>query len=102
MDVIDALEKAGLQMKVDESSKVVESDALAGMTIVISGNFTISRDDMKALIERHSGKAGSSISGNTAYMVAGEKCGPSKLEKANKLGVKIITEEEFYKLINLN
>jgi DNA ligase (NAD+) len=102
MEVIDALEKAGLQMKVDESSKVVESDALAGMTIVISGNFTISRDDMKALIERHSGKAGSSISGNTAYMVAGEKCGPSKLEKANKLGVKIITEEEFYKLINLN
>ena len=102
MDVIDALEKAGLQMKVDESSKVVESDVLAGMTIVISGNFTISRDDMKALIERHSGKAGSSISGNTAYMVAGEKCGPSKLEKANKLGVKIITEEEFYKLINLN
>ena len=102
MDLIDALEKAGLQMKVDESTKVVESDALAGMTIVISGNFTISRDDMKALIERHSGKAGSSISGNTAYMVAGEKCGPSKLEKANKLGVKIITEEEFYKLINLN
>lgn len=102
MDVIDALEKAGLQMKVDESSKVVESDVLAGMTIVISGNFTISRDDMKALIERHSGKAGSSISGNTAYMVAGEKCGPSKLEKANKLGVKIITEEEFYKLLNIN
>ena len=102
MEVIDALEKAGLQMKVDESSKVVESDALAGMTIVISGNFTISRDDMKALIERHSGKAGSSISGNTAYMVAGEKCGPSKLEKANKLGVKIITEEEFYKLLNIN
>ena len=102
MDLIDALEKAGLQMKVDESSKVVESDALAGMTIVISGNFSISRDDMKALIERHSGKAGSSISGNTAYMVAGEKCGPSKLEKANKLGVKIITEEEFYKMINLN
>lgn len=102
MEVIDALEKAGLQMKVDESSKVVESDVLAGMTIVISGNFTISRDDMKALIERHSGKAGSSISGNTAYMVAGEKCGPSKLEKANKLGVKIITEEEFYKLLNIN
>ena len=102
MEVIDALDKAGLQMKVDESSKVVESDALAGMTIVISGNFTISRDDMKALIERHSGKAGSSISGNTAYMVAGVKSGPSKLEKANKLGVKIITEEEFYKLLNIN
>ncbi|MBR5183095.1 MAG: hypothetical protein IKW15_01320, partial [Bacteroidales bacterium] len=50
---------------------------------------------------RHSGKAGSSISGNTAYMVAGEKCGPSKLEKAAKLGVKIISEEEFYNLIKI-
>ena len=101
MQVIDALEGYGLQMRIDESGKVVESDTLAGMTIVISGNFSISRDDMKALIERHSGKAGSSISGNTAYMVAGEKCGPSKLEKATKLGVKIISEEEFYKLIKI-
>ena len=101
IQVIDALEGYGLQMRVNESEKVIESNALAGMTIVISGNFTISRDDMKALIERHSGKAGSSISGNTAYMVAGEKCGPSKLEKANKLGVKIISEEEFYNLIKI-
>ena len=101
LQVIDALEAYGLQMKINEDEKVIESDALAGMTIVISGNFSISRDDMKALIERHSGKAGSSISGNTAYMVAGEKCGPSKLEKAAKLGVKIISEEEFYNLLKI-
>lgn len=101
LEVIDALEAYGLQMKIKEGEKIIGSDALAGMTIVISGNFSISRDDMKALIERHSGKAGSSISGNTAYMVAGEKCGPSKLEKAAKLGVKIISEEEFYKLIKI-
>ena len=94
------LKDAGLQMEVDISDKVIESEILKGKTIVISGNFSISRDDMKALIERHSGKVGSSISGNTTYMVAGEKCGPSKLEKATKLGVEIISEEEFLKIVN--
>ena len=98
-ELIAELEGFGLQMKVDESRNIVESDTLKGMTIVISGNFSISRDDMKALIEKHGGKAGSSISSNTAYMVAGEKCGPSKLEKAGKLGVKVITEEEFMSII---
>ena len=97
---VDRLRAAGLQMEVDASNKVIESEILKGKTIVISGNFSISRDDMKALIERHSGKVGSSISGNTTYMVAGEKCGPSKLEKATKLGVEIISEEEFLKIVN--
>lgn len=101
MQVINSLEEHGLQMRVDESGKVKESEILAGKTVVISGNFSISRDDMKALIERHSGKVGSSISGNTSYMVAGEKCGPSKLDKAGKLGIEVITEEEFYKLLNI-
>ena len=99
LKVIAELKEAGLQMEIDESGKIIESENLKGMTIVISGNFTISRDDMKALIERHSGKVGSSISGNTSYMVAGEKCGPSKLEKAARLGVNIISEDEFYNLI---
>ena len=97
---VDRLRAAGLQMEVDVSNKVIESEILKGKTIVISGNFSISRDDMKALIEKHSGKVGSSISGNTTYMVAGEKCGPSKLEKATKLGVEIISEEEFLKIVN--
>ncbi|MBQ6573064.1 MAG: NAD-dependent DNA ligase LigA [Bacteroidales bacterium] len=97
---VDRLRAAGLQMEVDASNKVIESEILKGKTVVISGNFSISRDDMKTLIERHSGKVGSSISGNTTYMVAGEKCGPSKLEKATKLGVEIISEEEFFKIIN--
>ena len=100
LGIIKRLADAGLQMSVDESKKIIESEILAGKTIVISGNFTLSRDDMKALIERHSGKVGSAISGSTAYMVAGEKCGPSKLTKAEKLGIEIISEEEFYKLIN--
>ena len=100
ISTIVRLKEAGLQMEVDISDKVIESEILKGKTIVISGNFSISRDDMKALIERHSGKVGSSISGNTTYMVAGEKCGPSKLEKATKLGVEIISEEEFLKFVN--
>lgn len=97
---VERLKGAGLQMEVDSSNKIIESEILKGKTIVISGNFSISRDDMKALIERHSGKVGSSISGNTTYMVAGEKCGPSKLEKATKLGVEIIGEDDFLKLLN--
>ena len=86
-------------MEVDISDKVIESEILKGMTIVISGNFTISRDDMKSLIEAHSGKVGSSISGNTTYMVAGEKCGPSKLSKAEKLGITVIGEDEFVNML---
>ncbi len=98
--LIGELEGFGLQMAADMSGNIVESEKFKGMTIVISGNFSISRDSMKSLIERHSGKAGSSISGNTTYMVAGEKCGPAKLEKAAKLGVKVITEKEFMNIIN--
>ena len=100
ISTIVRLKEAGLQIEVDISDKVIESEILKGKTVVISGNFSISRDDMKALIERHSGKVGSSISGNTTYMVAGEKCGPSKLDKATKLGVEIISEEEFLKIVN--
>lgn len=99
LQVIQELKEYGLQMEQDSSSKTIESEILKGMTIVISGNFTISRDDMKALIELHSGKVGSSISGNTTYMVAGEKCGPSKLSKAEKLGVKVIGEDEFMNML---
>lgn len=99
LKVIMELEQAGIQMKADKSNKTIVSETLKGMTIVISGNFTISRDDMKALIESHSGKVGSSISGNTTYMVAGDKCGPSKLEKANRLGIPIVNEMEFKEMI---
>ena len=69
------------------------------MTIVISGNFNISRDAMKELIVAHGGKSSGSISGKTTYLLAGEKAGPEKLKKAESLGVKIITESEFMELI---
>ena len=99
LKVIDELKGFGLQMEIDESKKSIDSDILSGKTIVISGNFTISREEMKALIERNGGKVGSSISGNTTYMIAGEKSGPSKMQKAQKLGIEVISEEEFYTII---
>ena len=76
------------------------SDILSGKTIVISGNFSISRDDMKALITSHGGKNSGSVSGKTAYLLAGEKPGPEKIKKAESLGVEIISEEQFREIIN--
>ena len=76
------------------------SEKLSGMTIVISGNFSISRDEMKALIAAHGGKNSGSVSGKTTYLLAGEKAGPEKLKKAESLDVKVITEDEFYSMIN--
>ena len=71
------------------------SDVLAGKTIVISGNFSISRERMKDLIVAHGGKAGSSVSGATAFLLAGTKPGPEKLKKCEKLGIPVVSEEEF-------
>ncbi len=94
--IIDRLKKAGLQF---ESKNVHEalSSALEGRTIVISGNFSISRDEMKALIAAHGGKSSGSVSGRTSFLLAGEKAGPEKLRKAESLGVRILTEEQFRK-----
>ncbi len=96
---VEALRAAGLHMSVEESDRRL-SDALEGKTIVISGNFSISRDEMKALIEAHGGKNSSSVSGKTSYLLAGSKPGPEKLKKAEDLGVPVIDEEAFRALIN--
>ena len=69
---------------------------------MISGNFSISRDEMKALIVAHGGKNSGSISGKTSFLLAGEKAGPEKLKKADSLGIRIISESEFYNEINLD
>ena len=95
---IQALEAAGLRFSVEEPAQKA-SDSLAGKSIVISGNFSISRDDMKALIEAHGGKNSSSVSGKTDYLLAGEKPGPEKMKKAQELGVKVISENELYALV---
>jgi DNA ligase (NAD+) len=69
------------------------------MNIVVSGNFSISREELKKIIESHSGKNLSSVTSNTTYLLAGEKAGPSKLDKAKKLKIAIIDEEVFFKII---
>ena len=93
-DTIDRLKAAGLKFE-SEGAAEQQSEILKGMTIVISGNFSISRDDMKALITANGGKSSGSISGKTTYLLAGEKAGPEKLKKAESLGVKVISEEDF-------
>ena len=96
--VIARLKEAGLRFEMEETHKA-ESDILAGMTIVVSGNFSVSRDEIKGLIASHGGKSSGSISGKTKYLLAGEKAGPEKLKKAEALGVTVIDENEFRNLI---
>ncbi|MBQ5529573.1 MAG: NAD-dependent DNA ligase LigA [Bacteroidales bacterium] len=98
-DTVRRLREAGLQMAEDADARQQLSDTLAGKTLVISGNFSISREAMKALIEAHGGKNAGSVSGKTAWLLAGEKAGPEKLKKAEKLGIPVISEAEFRKLI---
>ena len=96
--IIERLRKAGLQFEAEQKEQA--SDLLAGMNIVISGSFgNYSRDELKALIESHGGKNQSAVASNTTYLLAGEKIGPAKLQKATKLGVKIISEQEFIALL---
>ncbi len=96
--LISRLKEAGLQFEIFQSSAKVSSN-LAGLNIVVSGTFRHSRDELKRMIEENGGKNQEGVSGNTSYIVAGEKMGPSKLEKARKLGIKILTEDEFLKMI---
>lgn len=99
--IVKRLQEQGLQMKLSEERLANQSDKLKGLTIVISGTFSKhSRDEYKAMIEQHGGKNSGSVSGKTNYILAGENMGPAKLEKAAKLGVKIIHEEEFLSMLN--
>ena len=88
------MKEAGLQFTASRSAEAL-SDSLAGKTIVISGNFSISRDAMKELIASHGGKCASGVSGNTSFLLAGTKPGPEKLQKCTKLGIPVVSEEEF-------
>jgi DNA ligase (NAD+) len=96
---IQALRAAGLRFSMEEPAQKA-SDSLAGKSIVISGNFSISRDDMKALIEANGGRNSSSVSGKTDYLLAGEKPGPEKIRKATELGISIIDEGTFMTIIS--
>ena len=99
-EIIESLRMAGLQFKNEVVAEVVMSDKLAGKKIVISGVFSKhSRDEYKKLIEQNGGKNVGSISSATDYVLAGENMGPAKLEKANKLGIKIIDEDTFLDML---
>ena len=101
--LVSRLRDAGLQMRLSTEVLEGQSDLLKGQSIVISGVFAHhSRDEYKALIEQHGGKNVGSVSGATSFILAGENMGPAKLEKAQKLGVKIMNEEEFLALIENN
>lgn len=98
--IVERLRAQGLQMAVSEAVLASRSDRLKGLTFVISGTFSQhSRDEYKTMIEQHGGKNTGSVSGKTSYILAGENMGPAKLEKAAKLGVRIIHEDEFLKMI---
>ncbi len=97
LDIIRRLRAAGLQF--EAAARELASESLAGKSFVVSGRFTRSRDEMKALIEAHGGKNLAAVSGSVDYIVAGEKMGPAKLKKAEKLGIRIIDEEEFIRMI---
>jgi len=98
LNVIKELKEIGLNFENIEKKEML-SEKLKGCTVVVSGNFSIQREEIKKMIELHSGKNGSSVTSKTTYLLAGEKPGPEKIQKANSLGIKTITEEEFFKLI---
>lgn len=97
---VERLRGYGLQMEIGEQQKQAQSDKLNGQSVVISGVFQHhSRDEYKALIEQNGGKNVGSISNKTSFILAGDNMGPAKLEKAQKLGIRIMSEDEFLSLI---
>lgn len=101
MEIINRLRGYGLNMKLSEQQLSDRSDTLAGKSVVISGVFQHhSRDEYKQIIEQHGGKNVGSISGKTSFILAGANMGPSKLQKAEKLGIPVVSEDDFLEMIN--
>ena len=97
---VQRLCQAGLQMQLSQQEQQVRSDTLQGQSVVVSGVFRHhSRDEYKALIEQHGGRNAGSISAKTSFVLAGENMGPAKREKASRLGIRILSEEDFLSLI---
>ena len=99
-ELVERLRAKGVRMELSDEELSAHSDRLAGQSIVVSGVFTRhSRDEYKALIEKHGGKNVGSISGKTSFVLAGANMGPAKLEKARKLSIRILSEDEFLEMI---
>jgi DNA ligase (NAD+) len=100
IQLVDRLKSYGVQLELSKAVLENQSDKLEGLVFVVSGVFEkMSRNELKKTIEDNGGKVSSSISKKTNYVIAGENMGPSKLEKATKLEVTLLTEEEFLKLL---
>ncbi len=100
LDAIERLKESGIQFELSAEKLENQTEILKGKTVVVSGVFvSVSRDELKKMIEDNGGKVGSSISSKTSYLVAGDKMGPSKRTKAENLDVPIITENEFLQMI---
>lgn len=100
IQMVDRLSKSGLKFELSEDQLAIQSNKLSGKSFVVSGVFEMSRNDLKKLIEDNGGKVSSSLSSKTDYLVRGDKMGPSKLEKAEKLSITMISEQEFLSLIS--
>ncbi|MFT5893017.1 MAG: DNA ligase (NAD+) [Dokdonia sp.] len=98
-ELIERLKTYGVQLEISAEKLADQSDVLKGQTFVVSGVFEMPRNDLKKIIEDNGGKVSSSISSKTSFLVAGDKMGPSKLAKAEGLGITIISEQEFLNLI---
>lgn len=96
---VERLVKAGLKFTAERDQSAAGSDVLDGRSFVVSGVFSIPRDELKRLVEHHGGRLLGSVSGKTDFLIAGDKMGPSKREKAERLGVRILTESAFMELI---
>lgn len=99
-ELVSRLKEKGVCMELSEKEMNGQSDKLAGQTVVVSGVFSRhSRDEYKSMIEQHGGKNVGSISSKTSFVLAGDNMGPAKREKASKLGIPILTEDEFLERI---
>lgn len=96
--LINELKKFGVRMATGDRN-IAKTEKLKDKSIVISGNFSVSREELKKIIEENSGRDSSSVSTSTSFLIAGDKAGPSKLEKARKLGISILSEDDFFNLI---
>ena len=100
-EIVERLRGYGLQFELSQEQTAVQSNHLAGQSVVISGVFQHhSRDEYKLMIEQHGGKNVGSISGKTSFILAGDNMGPSKLQKAEKLGIRIVSEDEFLEMLS--
>ena len=98
-ETVDRLKEYGVQLEISAEKLANQTSKLEGQTFVVSGVFNMSRNDLKKLIEDNGGKVSGSISSKTSYVVAGDNMGPSKLAKAESLGIPIISEDDFLKMV---